>query len=122
MPCSGSTCRTQVIAQVLTENEKLTGNSIGGPGPAEGPGPGDPAGSGGSGGGILNAGDSSLARLQSVLVALNSVGYGGVGQDISGAFTSQGHNLIGIGEGGSGFTNEIHGDLVGTTNGTNTVD
>lgn len=53
MPRSGSTCRTQVIAQRLTENEKGTGNSIEGPGPAEGPGPGDPAGSGGSGGPTL---------------------------------------------------------------------
>ena len=34
---------------------------------------------------------------------------------MSGAFTSQGHNLIGDGTGGTGFTNGVNGDIVGTS-------
>jgi hypothetical protein len=34
---------------------------------------------------------------------------------VSGAFTSQGHNLIGDGSGGTGFANGVIGDIVGTS-------
>jgi len=60
-----------------------------------------------SGGGIW--GDCSLA---STLVALNTATNG---PDLSGAVTSQGHNLVGQAGGGIGVTNGVDGDLVGTT-------
>jgi hypothetical protein len=50
-----------------------------------------------------------------VLVALNLIKVGGSGSDINGPFASQGHNLIGDAIGGTGFTNGVNGDLVGTS-------
>ena len=44
---------------------------------------------------------------------MNQVGLGG--PDLSGAFTSHGHNLIGDGTGGTGFTDGVNGDMVGTS-------
>jgi predicted outer membrane repeat protein len=61
------------------------------------------------GGGIYNAGTSRL-RLRNTLVAENSAQSGG--PDVDGALTSFGHNLIGIGDGGSGYAST---DLVGTS-------
>ena len=48
------------------------------------------------------------------IVALNLVDLGGTGPDVSGDFTSGGHNLIGDGSGSTGFTNGTNGDQVGT--------
>jgi predicted outer membrane repeat protein len=71
------------------------------------------------GGGLFrNAGGTFSVR--NTIVALNLVDFTGTGPDVSGAFTSQGHNLIGDGTGGTGFTNGVNGDIVGT--GTNAID
>jgi hypothetical protein len=56
-------------------------------------------------GGTIQVLDSIFARN------LNSSG----GVDVSGAFTSLGHNLIGNGTGSSGFVNGQSGDLMGTS-------
>lgn len=58
------------------------------------------------GGGLSSAGTSSL--LLNSLIALNS----GTPADVSGTFTSLGHNLIGATNGASGFSGP--GDLVGS--------
>ncbi|NEO64165.1 MAG: hypothetical protein F6J98_28645 [Moorea sp. SIO4G2] len=63
------------------------------------------------GGGIDN--DGGTANIASTIIAANNAN--NVGDDINGAFTSLGNNLIGNGETGSGFTNGVNGDLVGTT-------
>jgi CSLREA domain-containing protein len=67
----------------------------------------------GSGNAIITNGGP--ARLRNTIVALN-----GSGPDLSGSFTSQGHNLIGNpGSGGfsgsTGFTDGVNGDHVGTS-------
>jgi len=49
------------------------------------------------------------ARLRNTIVALN-----GTTGDMNGPFTSQGHNLIGMSDGSTGFTNGSNGDQVGT--------
>jgi hypothetical protein len=56
--------------------------------------------------------------LRNTIVALNLVAVGGTSPDVSGAFTSQGHNLIGDGTGGTGFGTNF--DIVGT--GANPID
>jgi len=66
--------------------------------------PGQP-GSPGSGGGIGGSG-----QLLNTLIASNSAA--GSGPDVSGNFTSLGHNLVGISDGSSGFG--AGGDLVGS--------
>ena len=102
-------------------------------------GDGGNGGSGGSGGGVFNAPGSTTQSLNS-LIALNAVGSGGAagpgypgnteffnisagtdgssgtngfGPDLSGGFISSGYNLIGAGDGSSGFTNGIQHDIVG---------
>ena len=80
-------------------NSTITGNSVSGS-----------FESGGSG--IVGVGQ---AEVGSSIIAKNAED-----NDISGSFISQGHNLIGNGDGGSGFTNGINGDIVGTT--FNTID
>jgi len=67
----------------------------------------------GFGGGLFRNG--GVFNVKNTIVALNLVETGGSGQDVFGAFTSQGHNLIGNGSGGTGFTNGVNGDLVGTS-------
>jgi hypothetical protein len=66
-----------------------------------------------TGGGValMNAGVSSV---RNTIVAQNSVDPGGVGPDVSGSFSSGGHNLIGVGSGATGFVNGMSGDQVGT--------
>ena len=64
------------------------------------------------GGGLYSTG--SGFSLKNTIVALNLTDFGGSGLDISGAFTSQGHNLIGNSSGGTGFTNGVNGDIVGS--------
>jgi len=56
-------------------------------------------------------------HLRNTLVALNLVDVGNAGADVSGDFISDGHNLIGVFVDpidGSGFTNGVNGDIVGT--------
>jgi CSLREA domain-containing protein len=66
-----------------------------------------------TGGGVwLITGGASNVR--NTIVAGNLVGYGGVGPDVSGAFTSRGHNLVGDRSGSTGFVNGANGDQVGT--------
>jgi hypothetical protein len=90
-------------------------------------------GGGGTGAGVFNADAGSTVSLQDSLIALNSTGAGGAGgtqingsrigsvgaeaqgPDVAGAFISQGHNLVGRGDGGLGLTNGSNGDLVGTS-------
>jgi hypothetical protein len=68
-----------------------------------------------SGGGIYNA--VSTVTIRNTIIALN--GANRDGPDVSkpfptGSFNSQGHNLIGIGDGGPGFTNGVNHDQVGS--------
>lgn len=101
-------------------------------------GNGGNGGYGGGGGGASNGGGSTL---QNVLAAQNSAGAGrlggaggaagsgsppgtsgypgssgldGSGPDLLGFFTSNGHNLIGLDDGNSGFTDGVLGDRVGS--------
>jgi hypothetical protein len=62
----------------------------------------------GAGGGIFNTGAGTVT-VHNTLVAQNQAP---TGPDVAGAFISQGHNLIGDGTGGNGFTGT---DLVGTS-------
>ena len=75
--------------------------------------------SSGTGGGIFFDSRLGAFSVRNSLIALNLAGYSGTGPDLTGdfinsAFTSQGHNLIGDGTGGTGFTNGANGDIVGT--------
>jgi hypothetical protein len=101
-------------------------------------GNGGNGGTGGGGGGASTWGGSSL---QNVLAAQNSAGGGGLagargaagtghpsgssgypgssgpggsGPDLLGAFTSNGHNLIGLNDGNTGFTDGVFGDILGS--------
>src|SRR5262249_33984858 len=67
--------------------------------------------SAGSDGGGLIAHVQSRTFIRNTLVAGNRVGPGGAGPDVEGRLNSQGHNLIGIGDGASGYAPT---DLVGT--------
>lgn len=64
------------------------------------------------GGGILQGGSGS-SRLRNCLLAGNN-SPNGSGPDAFGTFISQGFNLLGKGDGSSGFTNGTNGDQVGT--------
>src|SRR5262249_32713770 len=64
------------------------------------------------GGAFLEAGGTSSVR--NTIIAQNQVDPDGSGPDVSGAFTSDGHNLIGDGTAATGFTNGTKGDQVGT--------
>jgi predicted outer membrane repeat protein len=66
-----------------------------------------------TGGGVFlpSGGDS---KVRNSIIAGNLIHLGGAGPDVSGAFTSAGHNLIGEVTGATGFTNGVNGDLVGT--------
>jgi hypothetical protein len=125
----------------FAQNSGGPGGTGGGPGGLLPPGGGGNGGAGGNGGGIFNATSDYSVRLRNTLVALNLPGDGGEGgpsfifnpspglvtvpgppgpsgsngsdPDLSGDFTSGGHNLIGEADGSTGFTNRIHADLVG---------
>ena len=81
-------------------------------------------GNGGSGGGVFNNTNASLATLRNSLFALNVAGSGGWAMgllgiagfdpDLSGAFTSLGHNLVRITGNSTGLVNGVNNDLVGT--------
>lgn len=87
------------------------------------------SGAGGAGG-IFNTDAWPSASTINTIVASNSGGVGGPGvsgprpgspgpngaPDVQGSFTSLGYNLIGQADGSSGFTNDVNGDLVGSTN------
>src|SRR5262249_18005001 len=66
------------------------------------------------GGGIYSNGTSAVTNSVNTLIAGNSAPSS---PDVAGPLTSQGHNLIGDGSGGSGYTST---DLVGTS--TNPID
>jgi predicted outer membrane repeat protein len=65
------------------------------------------------GGGLFHNPGGTFS-VKNTIVALNLVDFAGTAPDVSGAFTSQGHNLIGDGTGGTGFTSGV-GDMVGTS-------
>jgi predicted outer membrane repeat protein len=65
------------------------------------------------GGGLFHNPGGTFS-VKNTIVALNLVDFAGTAPDMSGAFTSQGHNLIGDGTGGTGFTSGV-GDMVGTS-------
>jgi len=66
-----------------------------------------------TGGGLFRAPFGTFT-LKNTIVALNLTDFFGTGPDVAGdPFTSTGHNLIGDGTGGSGFTNGVNGDMVG---------
>jgi predicted outer membrane repeat protein len=67
-----------------------------------------------TGGGLFHEQGGAFG-VKNTIVALNLVSFTGAGPDVSGSFTSQGHNLIGDGSGSSGFTNGTNGDQVGTS-------
>ena len=68
-----------------------------------------------TGGGVFRNAASFTLTVQNTIIALNLIGIGGSGPDVSGApFTSAGHNLIGI-NGSTGFTNGVNDDIVGTS-------
>ena len=64
------------------------------------------------GGGIVNL-SSGLVQIRNSIVGLNTGGTSS--PDVNGAFTTQGHNLIGRNDGSTGFTPGANGDLVGTS-------
>jgi predicted outer membrane repeat protein len=68
-----------------------------------------------TGGGLYRAGGGASFALKNTIVALNLIDFNGSGPDLSGDFTSQGHNLIGDGSGGIGFTDGTNGDFVGSS-------
>ncbi|HKA06825.1 MAG TPA: choice-of-anchor Q domain-containing protein, partial [Gemmataceae bacterium] len=66
-----------------------------------------------TGGGLFHNPGGTF-NVQNTIVALNLIDFGGAGPDVSGAFTSLGHNLIGDGTGSTSFTNGLNSDIVGT--------
>jgi len=66
-----------------------------------------------TGGGLFHNPGGTF-NVRNTIVALNLVDFTGTGPDVSGLFTSQGHNLIGIGAFLAGFTNGVNSDIVGT--------
>jgi len=68
-----------------------------------------------TGGGLFHNLGAGIFDIRNTIVALNLVDFSDAGPDVSGSFTSQGHNLIGNGTGGAGFTDGTSGDIVGTS-------
>ncbi len=64
---------------------------------------------GGDGGGIRRV-SGNVALINTIISGNDALA--GNEDDISGAFTSFGNNLIGIATGGTGFTNGVNGDLI----------
>jgi CSLREA domain-containing protein len=81
-------------ATLTIENSTITGNSCGG---------------NGSAGGIFN--NTNAPILVNSIVAGNTAAR----PDLSGSFTSGGHNLIGDATGSSGFSDGVNGDQVGSS-------
>ena len=95
------------LGAMTVKSATITGNS--GSGGAAGTGTTNGVVGAGSGGVIAGGGTTTVANT---IVAGNTGNNGGA-QDVGGAFTSSGYNLIGIGDFSTGF-NAI-GDQVGTT-------
>src|SRR5215467_1034232 len=89
-------------------NGTISGNSTGNGGSGNST-LGGSGGSGGVGGGIYANGAAPSIRAS--IIALNSAP---VGPDIDGTVTSQSHNLVGKGDGSTGFTNGVNNDQVGS--------
>ena len=121
-----------VISSTLVSNSTGAGGN-GGPGGEGGTGgPGGTGGTGGNGGGVVNSAGAMSAVLHNSLAALNTVGSAGSGgsdgfggangsagaagsdPDLSGGFTSQGHNLVRQTGNSTGVVNGVNNDLVGT--------
>ncbi len=68
----------------------------------------------GGGSGVFND-PAGTVNILNTIIAANTIEDAGTGPDVSGAFMSQGHNLIGSGDGSTGFVNGSNGDQVGTT-------
>jgi predicted outer membrane repeat protein len=66
-----------------------------------------------NGGGVFLA-PGGTSDVRNTIVAGNLVSLGHAGPDLSGFFTSGGHNLIGDGTDAGGFADGAHGDQVGT--------
>lgn len=66
-----------------------------------------------NGGGLFHEPGGPFS-IRNTIIALNLVEFVGTDADISGDFTSQGHNLVGNGAGATGFTNGVNGNIVGT--------
>ena len=118
-----------LIACTLSGNAAGAGG-LGGYGLARG----GVGGNGGNGGGVCSAAGAAVAIVRSSLAALDQAGAAGVGgragaqghgvqaasgssglgPDLYGAFTSQGHNLLGQADGSTRLTNGVNGDLVGS--------
>jgi len=65
-----------------------------------------------TGGGLFQDPGGTFS-LKNTIVALNLTDFSGTGPDVSGTFSSQGHNLIGVGIGSTGFG--VNFDIVGTS-------
>jgi len=65
------------------------------------------------GGGIRSSSGGALGTIRNTIIAGNAAS--GTGPDVSGVFATGGYNLIGIGNGATGFVNGISEDQVGTT-------
>jgi predicted outer membrane repeat protein len=66
-----------------------------------------------SAGGIFHGSATLPATIRNTIVALNRIGPGGSSPDVSGLFTSLGHNLIGDSSDHPAFINGVNGDQVG---------
>lgn len=116
-----------VVACTVSTN--ATGNGGGGGGLSANCGNG---GVGGDGGGVGVAAGTAATTINS-LYAQNRAGNGGpggtyeygnpgvagapgAGHDLAGAWTSNGHNLLGTVEGCSGLAHGVNGDIAGSTN------
>jgi len=82
-------------------------------------------GAGGSCGGLMSRGGATLHLVRNSLLAQNTAGSGGSGNpagaigtnpDVSGAFSSKGHNFIRLAGDSSGFVGGMKGDIVGNVN------
>jgi hypothetical protein len=107
--CQGYEATPDLICSTVSSNTAGSGG-FGGMGGGIPPTYG-PDGPNGSGGGVNVYEYGYDARLFSALIARNT---GGDSPDVYGWFSSQGHNLVGKGDGSGGLTNGINGDLVGT--------
>jgi len=70
-----------------------------------------------TGGGLfhdISTGNQAFT-VQNTIVALNVVRFTGTGPDVSGPFSSLGHDLIGDSTGGTGFIDGSNGDIVGSS-------
>jgi len=92
-----------LIACTIASDTTGTGGTGGAVGGGRSPvGPAGATGAVGTGGGVCNGGAAQPPALVNTIVALNNEP-GSISDDVGGAFSSLGHNLIGNTNGGSGF-------------------